>query len=47
MENSYIISQYYCFYGIFDQMNVALESIREFPIPNFWMVVYFTKNIIC
>ncbi len=33
------ISQYYCFYCIFDQINVALVSIRDFFIPNLQMVV--------
>ncbi len=34
IENSYFklytILQYYCFYCIFDQINAALESIRDF-----------------
>ncbi len=45
------ISQYYCFYCIFNQINAALVSIRDvfqkkkvktkiLIIPNFWPVVY-------
>ncbi len=41
------ISQYYWFYCIFDQINAALVSIRDFQrhnilTPHFWTVVYIT-----
>jgi len=29
-SQEYFTSQYYCFYCIFDQMNAALVSIRDF-----------------
>ncbi len=35
------ISQYYCFYCIFNQINAALVRIRDFlPILTIWIMVY-------
>ncbi len=50
IENSYFncnnISQYYCFYGIFDQISAALVTKRDFfqLTPSFWTVVHIKIN---